>query len=107
MKRVQERKNKIDTNNHENYEAWERHAYTVGTEITYRTCGTENRRKDNLALYGYIMDTDPRFNGEHAKHGYVGMGKDPCVPDNKRAWLLNEKQIEQAHVHPKDRKRKL
>jgi hypothetical protein len=107
MKRVQERKNRVDTHYQEDYEAWERRAYIVGKEVTERTCGTEERRRDNLALYGYSMDKDPRFNGEHAKHGYVGVGKDPCDPDNRRAWLSNVKLVGKAPVHPKDRKRKL
>jgi hypothetical protein len=40
MKRVQERKNKIDANYQKDYEAWERRAYIVEKEITQRTCGT-------------------------------------------------------------------
>jgi hypothetical protein len=49
---------------------WERNAYALGKEITLRTCGTEERRKANLARFGYIMEMDPRFNGEHAALGY-------------------------------------
>jgi len=54
-----------------------------------RTCGTEERRAQNLAKFGYRMETDPRFNGEHAAHGYEGIGPDPCDIYNKRGWLLN------------------
>ena len=54
-----------------------------------RICGTEERRAQDLAKFGYKMKTNPRFNGEHAAHGYEGIGPDHRDIYNKRGWLLN------------------
>ena len=73
----------------ESYKQWERDAYIRGKEVTMRTCGTQERRDANLARYGYSMEKDPRFNGEHALLGYDGVGPDPCDPQNMRSWFLS------------------
>ena len=52
-----------------------------------RTCGTKERRAANMAKFGYIMDNDPRYNGEHAAMGYDVDGPDPCDPNNNPGWL--------------------
>ena len=69
-----------------------------------RTCGTEERRKANLARWGYSMDTDPRFNGEHATHGYDGVGPDTCDDKNRRNWLLNTTLVGPAPVQKSAKK---
>ena len=68
---------------------WERNAYALGKEITLKTCGTEERRNANLSRFGYNMEMDSRFKGDHAGLGYDGAGPDPCDDRNKRGWLLN------------------
>jgi len=73
----------------ESYKEWERNAYRLGKAVTRRTCGTKERRAANMLAFGYSMDIDPRFNGEHTALGYDGVGPDPCDPHNHRAWLLN------------------
>ena len=73
----------------EEYQQWERGTYILGKEITMRTCGTKERRAANMARFGYIMDSDPRFNGEHAAKRYEGVGPYPCDPRNSRGWLQN------------------
>ena len=62
----------------EAFQQWEWDAYIMGKEITMRTCGTKERWAANMAKFGYNMDSDPRFNGEHAAKGYDGVGPDPC-----------------------------
>jgi hypothetical protein len=71
------------------YEAWERKGYKVGKEITMRTCETEERRIAIFRSFGYSMDLDPLFNGEHEAHGYDGVGPAPCDDGNNRRWLNN------------------
>ena len=73
----------------EEFQQWERDAYIQGKEITMRTCGTKERRAANMARFRYNMESDPRFNGEHAAIGYEGVGPDPCDPHNNRGWLQN------------------
>ena len=71
------------------FHQWERDAYIVGKEITMQSCGTKERRPAYITRCSYIMDSDPRFNGEHAAIGYEGVVQDPCDPQNNCGWLLN------------------
>ncbi len=54
-----------------------------------QTCGTKKRREASLDRYGYSMEKDPMFNGEHASLEYDGIGPDPCDHHNMRLWFLN------------------
>ena len=101
---ISEREDEVDAAIEKEYEAWERRGYKVEKEITIRTCGTEERRKANLARWGYSMDEDPRFNGEHEAHGYDGVGADPCDARNNRNWLLNTTLVGPAPVQKSAKK---
>ena len=68
-------------------EQWERCAYKAGKEMTQRCCHTAERRESLFRMYGYDMEKDPRFTGEHERHGYDGVGPDPCDPANRRMWV--------------------
>ena len=94
----------MDASFEKEYEARERRGYKVEKEITMRTCGTEERRNANLASYGYSMDTDPRFNGEHASHGYDGVGPGPCDEKNRPKWRLNTTLVGPAQVQKSAKK---
>ena len=73
----------------EAYQAWERDAYAYGKALTARVNGTEERRAYNFKTRGYRMEEDPRFNGEHEKANYDGVGPDPCDNLNRRLWIKN------------------
>ena len=69
---------------------YERFCYEEGKRITERTLSKPGSSEATLLRsYNYSRERDARFNGEHARAGYDGVGPDPCDPHNTRGWMKN------------------
>ena len=86
---ISEREDVVDAAFEKEYKAWERKGYKIGKEIPMRNFGTEEECKAILARWGYSMDVNPHFDGEHIMHGYDGVGADPCEERNNRYYMSN------------------
>ena len=86
-------------------------AYTARRQHDYELwCYTEGKRislavMNNNRLCTWRQEDDPRFNGEHARLGYVGLGPDPCEPGGARRWMRNFPATWQEHDEQEKKKK--